>query len=199
MRLSKQYLSNWLYAHRRRGFHPGLLIPVILCLMWFLGNIASPYLAPAGTIDFGEDGKVGEGDNAAMISDIDSSFARFFYTAGDANCHQHSSRSFFLNDNQLPFCARCTAIFLGLVIGTLIIVFLEIELNVVWIVLGLVPIGLDGGLQLVTNYESSNLIRSITGMLAGMVTGIALGFIAAEISTIALNRKQDKLRKKESP
>lgn len=194
MRLNFEKLSNWLYAHRRRGFHPGLMLAVIILLAWFLGNLASPYLAPTGSIDFGEEGKVGIMDNSGIISSIDSGFARFFYRAGDANDHQHASRSFFLNDNQLPFCARCTAIFLGLVLGALVLVFLEIELNILWIILGLVPIGLDGGIQLVTNYESTNAIRFATGLLAGIVTGIALGFIVSELGTIAVYRKKEKLK-----
>ena len=170
------------------------MLAVIILLAWFLGNLASPYLAPAGSIDFGEEGKVGIMDNSGIISSIDNGFARFFYNAGDANCHQHASRSFFLNDNQLPFCARCTAIFLGLVLCALILVFLEIELNILWIILGLVPIGLDGGIQLVTDYESTNAIRFATGLLAGMVTGIALGFIVSELGAIVVYRKNGKLK-----
>ncbi len=195
MRPDLEKLSNWLYAHRRRGFHPGLALTVIILLAWFLVNVASPYLAPAGTV-LGEDGKVGVRDNSAVISRIDNGLARFFYNAGDANCHQHASRSFFLNGNQMPFCTRCTAIFLGLVLGVLIMMFLDIELNILWIILGLVPIGLDGGMQLVTNYESTNGIRFVTGLLAGIVTGIALGFIVSELGTIAVYRKKGKLKKK---
>ena len=193
MRFNFKKLSNWLYAHRRRGFHPGLVLAVIILLAWFLGNVASPYLAPAGTV-LGEEGKVGVMDNSGIISRIDSGLARFFYNAGDANCHQHASRSFFLDGNQMPFCSRCTAIFLGLVLGALILVFLEIELNVLWIILGLVPIGLDGGIQLVTDYESTNAIRFVTGLLAGIVTGIALGFIVSELGSIAVYRNREKIK-----
>ena len=75
--------------------------------------------------------------------------------------------------------------------------FLEIELNILWIILGLVPIGLDGGIQLlVTEYESTNAIRFATGLLAGMGTGIALGFIVSELGAIVVYRKNGKLRKK---
>jgi len=44
----------------------------------------------------------------------------------------------------------------------------------VFVLAGLVPIGVDGGLQLVTEYESNNLLRVATGLLAGMVLALLL-------------------------
>jgi uncharacterized membrane protein len=185
-----------LVAHRRERLHRALILTFALLLLWLLGNVISPYLAPAGTIDFGDEGAVGP-DNSNLISGIDNDLAKFYYTMGDGNCHQKASRSFFLNDNQMPFCSRCTAIFLGLIVGVGLAVFLEMELNLLWIILGLVPIGVDGLLQLVTRYESSNPVRFGTGLLAGIVTGIAIGFIISEISLIVVHRKEVRLRKKE--
>jgi uncharacterized membrane protein len=98
----------------------------------------------------------------------------------------------------MPFCTRCTAIFLGLVVGVGIAMFLELELNILWIIIGLVPIGLDGGLQLLTEYESSNPMRFITGLLAGIVTGIAIGFIITEMSLMVIQRRKKRLKKKEN-
>ena len=40
------------------------------------------------------------------------------------------------------------------------------------------PIGLDGTIQLFTDYESTNPKRIITGLIAGIATGIALKIIA---------------------
>ena len=45
-------------------------------------------------------------------------------------------------------------------------------------ILSLVPIGLDGTIQLFTEYESTNIKRIVTGLIAGFVTGIALKIIA---------------------
>jgi len=168
----------------------GVFTAFLILLVWLLGNIASPYLAPAGTVDLGNDGIVGSGDKAGEISAIGNAFARFFYRAGDANCHQHADRSFFLNGNQMPFCARCTSIFFGLAVGAAILMFLDLELHIFWILLGLVPIGLDGGIQLFTDYESTNLLRFLTGSVAGIVTGIALGYIISEIGKIMVLRKR---------
>lgn len=177
--------------------HWGLVLAFAFLLFWFIGNVVSPYLAPAGTIDLGNSGLVGM-DHEDEISQINNSFARFFYKMGDGNCHQRASRSLFLNDNQMPFCSRCTAIFLGMAIGMAIMIFLEMELNVIWIILGFAPIGVDGGLQLITGYESSNPVRFSTGLLAGMVTAIALAFIITETGLILAHRKEKKLRKRES-
>jgi len=192
MELSLGYLRKWLSAHRRERIDKPALIAFTILLIWFIGNVITPYLAPANTIDFGNDGLVGTGDKADEIANIDNGFARFFYRAGDANCHQHADRSFFLNGNQMPFCARCTSIFLGLTIGAAILIFFSLELHIFWILLGLVPMALDGGIQLITSYESTNIMRFITGSIAGAVTGIALGYIVSEIGKIVVLKRQTK-------
>ncbi len=178
---------------RRKRPHIPILIVFVLTLLWFLGATFSPYLVDAGTINLGDDGVVGTRDFTHTISQIDSPVAKFFYDAGDVNCHQKASRSYFLNDNQMPFCARDAAIFMGLAIGVLAMVFISIELNIFWIILGLVPMGIDGTTQLLfDSYESTNFIRLITGMIAGIVIGIALGYIIGEFSLISKERKMTK-------
>jgi uncharacterized membrane protein len=46
---------------------------------------------------------------------------------------------------------------------------------IVLIGLFLLPIALDGGLQLITYYESNNILRLITGFPTGWIGGILLG------------------------
>ncbi len=191
MDISVEGVRAWLKANRRASLDKPSMVAFCITMFWFAGNIISPFLAPAGTIDFGDQGIVGSGDMATEISEIDNGFARFFYNAGDANCHQRASRSFFLNDNQMPFCSRCTAIFLGLAVGVAILIFLNLELNIIWIILGLVPMAIDGGIQLLDiGYESTNPVRFITGLLAGIVTGLALGYIVSEMSRMAVQRSK---------
>lgn len=191
MKLSLAYPKQWLSANRRPSPDKAAFVAAVILLAWFAGNVASPFLLPAGTVDFGEDGAVGDDEHAVEIAAMDSAFARFFYSAGDANCHQLAHRSFFLNGNQMPFCARCTSIFLGLVAGTALLIFLSIELNIFWIILGLVPMALDGGIQLLRiGYESTNGTRFATGLLAGIVTGIALGYIVSEFTGMAVRSRQ---------
>ncbi|PNX51737.1 MAG: hypothetical protein BV456_02085 [Thermoplasmata archaeon M8B2D] len=112
---------------------------------------------------------------------------------GDRLCHQKAERSFFINGNQMPFCARCTAIWLGIAIGLGFMIFYKIELNekfVLLIILALVPIGLDGTGQLFGFWESNNIIRLITGLLVGFVCGIAIGIIIDESREIYNSRKR---------
>ena len=50
-----------------------------------------------------------------------------------------------------------------------------------WIVIGLGPVGIDGMGQLFGFWESTNIIRLITGGLAGILTGLAVAVIIQEL------------------
>ena len=67
------------------------------------------------------------------------------------------------------------------------------------IVLGMVPIGVDGVGQLFNFWESTNVIRVITGLMIGIVCGIAIGLIIDEFSefrsTKSLSRNYDTEKK----
>ena len=104
--------------------------------------------------------------------------ARGIYYIGDLNCHQLSHRSYSYNDNQMSFCARDTGIFLGLVIGFMYASRKRTVLTLPLVIAALIPIGLDGTIQLLTDYESTNPKRLITGLIAGAVTGVAIKIIA---------------------
>ena len=82
------------------------------------------------------------------------------------------------NDNQMSFCARDTGIFLGLVIGFMYASRKRTVLTLPLVIAALIPIGLDGTIQLLTDYESTNPKRLITGLIAGAVTGVAIKIIA---------------------
>jgi uncharacterized membrane protein len=98
------------------------------------------------------------------------------YSIGDVECHQIASRSLFLNDNEMPFCARDLGLFIGLAAGLGFVTFYRYKINPILALVGLVPMGIDGGLQLVTEYESNNALRLVTGIIAGfaMILLIAL-------------------------
>jgi uncharacterized membrane protein len=78
----------------------------------------------------------------------------------------------------MPFCARDVGIFAGLTFGFVWALGRRIELTLPMIILALIPIGLDGTIQLFTDYESTNIRRVATGLIAGIVTGISLKIIA---------------------
>ena len=55
--------------------------------------------------------------------------------------------------------------------------FTLVGIGLALVLLALVPIGLDGTIQLLTDYESTNSRRLVTGLIAGGVTGWALMII----------------------
>ncbi|MBA3044568.1 DUF2085 domain-containing protein, partial [archaeon] len=152
----------------------------IACLIWFLLLLIVPFILPGNTVNFGEKGRVGTNDFQNQTEKM-SPVAGFVYSTGDSFCHQKASRSFFLNGNQSPYCSRCTGIFLGLMIGACIAVFRYIDFKWQYIVIGLLPIGIDGIGQMFGFWESTNIIRLITGMLAGILTGLAVAVIIQEL------------------
>ncbi len=139
----------------------------LLFLFWAFMIILAPLVEPPNTIYLGDDGKTVIMDHGKEISKMKTNLARITYKIGDFICHQHASRSFFINGNQMPVCSRCTAIFVTFAITLLIYSFMSFRIpEIVYIVL-LIPLMVDGGVQLLTPYESTNLIRAITGAMTG--------------------------------
>lgn len=166
----------------------------LILITWALIIVIVPFGVEPHSLDFGDDGYTTYMEHSDEIDEsTDSDFIESIYDSGDSMCHQKSSRSYFINDNQMPYCARCTALFWGLALGVGLVAFIRIELKWWWLVGGLVPMGVDGGLQMVTSYESINIIRVITGGLAGMVTGFAIGVIVFEVAEVV---KYERARKK---
>ena len=148
----------------------------VLLWGWLSLLLFSPYMIDNGsTGDLS--GVVGKYDNKEVIEEMNF-LAKFIYYVGDLNCHQLSHRSYSYNDNQMSFCARDTGIFLGLVLGFIYASRKEIVLTLPLVIAALLPIGLDGTIQLLTDYESTNPKRLITGLIAGVATGIAIKIIA---------------------
>ncbi len=143
---------------------------------WALLILTSPLMLDEGeTGDLS--GSVGIYDNKEIIQDMNPINKKVYYL-GDLNCHQLSHRSYEYNENQMPFCARDVGIFVGLALGFIFALGRKVELTLPLVILSLVPIGLDGTIQLFTDYESTNIKRIVTGIIAGFATGIALKVIA---------------------
>ena len=123
----------------------------------------------------------------------------FVYAFGDINCHQKHDRSWTINENQMPVCTRDVGIFLGFFMGCMFFrlrglnrwtvrdSFLSVfdddsiksvyiadsrmRLMFLFLALGIIPMAIDGFTQLLTDYESTNGVRVITGFMAGFVLG----------------------------
>jgi uncharacterized membrane protein len=84
-------------------------------------------------------------------------------------CHQYPTRSFWLLERPFALCARCFSGYLGLGIGLLFIHTNHNYLKRLAIgLLFLIPGVIDSLIQLLTNYESNNIIRFITGLIGGI-------------------------------
>jgi len=155
-------------------------IPVlVLFTLWMLLIILAPFtLAPESVPDLS--GHVGTIDNADHIAEMNF-FAAAIYWLGDANCHQLSSRSYYLNGNEMPFCARDLGIFIGLALGMALAIATRARPPFLLVILGLVPMALDGGIQLLTDYESTNIVRLLTGMLAGVSVAFIIHLMAMTV------------------
>ena len=159
-----------------------ILIFFIPFLIWILLQFIAPFALHHGSIH-DLSGNVGVADNEKLINELPSPW-NAIYSCGDRLCHQKAERSFFLNGNQMPFCSRCTAIWVGFAIGLGIMVFYTIKLDkkfLYLIIIGLVPIGIDGVGQLLKFWVSNNITRLITGLLIGIICGIAIGIIIDEL------------------
>jgi uncharacterized membrane protein len=144
----------------------GLIIPGVMISIAALA-LAAPCLADEGTVGFGDDGMVGGNEHEQAIDEIDQPLARAIYSAGDVYCHQKEGRSLTLNGNQMPVCARDIGVFTGMILGGLFAAVYRGRFSVPISAALIIPMALDGGIQMVTSYESINPIRIFTGYLGG--------------------------------
>ena len=90
-------------------------------------------------------------------------------------CHGRAERSLSLFGAPMPICARCTGIYLGLLIGIALFPLIrwlrERVMRVVAIV-AVTPLGIDGVTQLLGLRESVNPLRVATGVIAGLAFGL---------------------------
>src|SRR5437870_2577073 len=143
-------------------------------------------------------------------------YARVVYTIGDAQCHQLWYRSFYLNGNQMPIDERMTSMYLFASLGLIATIFArpststgQVMLNALpeflrrrlWklggdragalvVVLGLIPMAIDGFTQLSGRYESTPLARVLTGGLAGFVGGLLVGAMLVTIRQFSIEMQR---------
>jgi uncharacterized membrane protein len=178
---------------REDHFKNLIFVFFLLFFIWILLQFLAPFALPTGSVrDLS--GVVGFSDNEHIIRNMSFPWSAV-YASGDRLCHQQEARSLFFNGNEMPFCTRCTAIWLGLAIGLGFMVLYIINLDerfLILILVSLVPIGIDGVGQLFGFWESTNVIRFITGLLAGGTTGMAVGVILDELKTVRIRKNSKK-------
>ena len=174
---------------RENSFSFIIFLFFLLFLLWVVLQFLAPIFITNNNIN-DLSGIVGVSDNEVIIEKIPFPF-NFVYSCGDRLCHQKVDRSLSINGNQMPFCTRCTAIWLGLAIGLGFMIFYKIVLDekfLILIIIGFVPIAIDGVGQLLNLWESTNIIRFITGLLVGIITGLAIGIIIDEFKDLKIKK-----------
>ena len=86
-------------------------------------------------------------------------------------CHGIESRCLTLFGVPMPICARCTAIYVGLIAGILLFMVLPaIEERAMRVALyvAVAPMAIDGLTQATHLRESTNVLRLITGFIAAV-------------------------------
>jgi uncharacterized membrane protein len=190
------------------------LVVFALSLFWTVSLFVAPMTLTPDTVS-GLDGQA----NVVNFGDLWDSlppYQRAIYYFGDMNCHQKWYRSFTINGNQLPVDARMTSIFLFVNLGFASLLFAEVDSSLsmtmfnslpkrvrmivgkrikpeifmsLVTILAILPVAIDGFTQLLTPYESTNLIRVLTGISLGWIGGVLLGGMILSISALTRSQK----------
>lgn len=104
---------------------------------------------------------------------------------------------------KLVVCARDTAIYIGMAVAGIAFLFLRRHIKEtpsLWLLLiGITPMVIDGTGQLFGYWESTNAIRGLTGLLAGLFIGFYLISLLADIITASERREKSKQNPRHLP
>jgi uncharacterized membrane protein len=106
-------------------------------------------------------------------------------------CHQIPERSFFIFGKQLAVCSRCTGLYFGFLLGTILYPFI-FNLNRIWIpsrkylLLALIPITIDVAIRTFDIAENTFASRFVTGLILGTMTAVLVvsGILSIKLSVI---------------
>ncbi len=195
-----------------------LFIVLVLNLIWTASLFLAPFTVPPGSF-YGEDSG---GANAMDFGQTWATFPAYpqiVYAFGDIQCHQLYHRSFVLNGNQLPIDARMTSMYVFANLGVIAAMLARpspktggVILNALpsrarrllgrlgteragalVVLVGLLPIAIDGFTQLLTPYESTNLLRVLTGAPGGFVGGLLVGAMLVSIRQLGIEIERMRL------
>ncbi len=86
---------------------------------------------------------------------------------------------------KMAMCARDTAMYFGLVFAGILFLFVHNYVRrappIIYFFISIIPLGIDGTGQLLNLWESTNLIRGITGFIVGAVIGFYIIVLLTEI------------------
>jgi uncharacterized membrane protein len=124
----------------------------------------------------------------ASSSGILKEAGKVLYVFFSPICHQLSARSFSINGMQFGVCSRCSAIYFGFLIGTLIYPFVQSigrpEIPSRWLlILSCIPMIVDAFPFRFGMYEATLTTRTISGSIVGFA--LAFFIVPAAIQGVA--------------
>ncbi len=163
---------------------------IFVMLIWDKLILLAPYFMSTGNRDAG------------------SALYAFFSPA----CHQIPERSLSVFGYKMAVCARCAGIYFAMLVGLLVYpLFKRVDdaemPNFRYLILAVVPIGIDGGTQLLADYapilagwginlpgfllrHSTNEIRVVTGAVVGLVMPFYILPMLNEVFVWFVHRKK---------
>ncbi len=205
-------MASW--AWQRLVWSKPLFGLLSLNLFWTASFFIAPFTMAPGTFAF-QVGTANQMNHWNIWSQL-WIYPQAVYAFGDIQCHQLWFRSLWLNGNQLPMCARMTSMYLfanfGLVAAALaepstsagqvmvnampawirrrLARFGPDRAGAIIVVVGLLPVAIDGFYQLfsdITHYESTNVMRILTGAPGGFVGGLLVGAMLISIQAFRVD------------
>jgi uncharacterized membrane protein len=99
-------------------------------------------------------------------------------------CHRIKERSIWFFGLENYLCSRCLGILIGGLLGLILVIY-QYQIEIIWSVLLILPLIIDGFLQALHYRESNNMLRLTTGFLFGVGSqfflATVIGFLKIEI------------------
>lgn len=110
-------------------------------------------------------------------------------------CHQFSNRSFHYHEYPFAVCSRCFGVYTGFLLGLIIYPFFRKLENIepfsrVWLILAMIPMGIDWSLGFFEIWENTHLSRAITGGILGLACAVFIVPALVEIAQFLTLRKK---------
>lgn len=99
-------------------------------------------------------------------------YSNLFYKILSNLCHQNPFRSLWLYNRPIGICSRCLAIYASFSLSLFFVRLVKEKRRIYFLIFLFFPVILDGFMQLLMLFESSNLSRVITGILFGFSASI---------------------------
>lgn len=130
------------------------MVILLIALFWCYGIIAAPVWSAK--------------------NDVRYDIAEHLYIFYSKSCHQIEERSFEIGGTKFGVCSRCTLIYFGFLLGTLIYPLIR-KLNnnnlpPIWILfIGVGLVAIDAGLDIFSVIRNTFITREITGGVLGLI------------------------------